>query len=382
MSMIRKKFCFLLTFICICLIWEQQVYAADTEWFYNKIQEASEEGTVYTVAQDGSGDFQTIQEGVNAADSGDTLVICPGNYVEAVQIEEKQVNLIGIDRDYCIIEYDTVSYGNVPLTLAAGNVCNLTIRGIGDSSDRPVRQVIPEQDKLAAELGYDSWKENYSGYAVHIDQDYSYGRNLTFEHCRIESYNSYCVGIGSRGENKISFIDCELNAAGEGGCIYLHDSDLPELGGNSYLIIKNSVLQSSLCPYLMTIHALHTENHMYLTFQEVRVYAVAYEDDGGYLSFNMNTGIGVEPYLIHSLTPEQAADYMDKSPYDRPAMEEGITYIRTGQSTSVISKRRHVISVYNIDGIPGNGWCGLNNTWLTSDSYGNTLSDMNYIKMP
>ena len=149
------------------------------------------------------------------------------------------------------------------------------------------------------------------------------------------------------------------------------------------MIFRNSMLQSSLCPYIMTIHALHTENQMYLTFQNVKVYGVAYEDNGGYSFTNMNTGLGVEPQMMHVLSNEETVAYMERNKQAAPLLQEGITYIATQKGVKeIVPKKRYVFNVYNVDGMPGDGWCGLSNTWLTPDSFGNTLQDMNAIYQP
>lgn len=106
-----------------------KAYAADEQWFAQQVEKLAKEGNVYIVAQDGTGDFLTIQEGVDAVNSGDTLIICPGVYEENVEIMAKTVNLLGVDRDSCILQYDTVNYGKVPLTVAAGQISNITIKG-------------------------------------------------------------------------------------------------------------------------------------------------------------------------------------------------------------------------------------------------------------
>ncbi|MFV2064668.1 MAG: hypothetical protein ACC726_14335, partial [Chloroflexota bacterium] len=45
-------------------------------------------GTEYTVAADGSGDFGTIAEAVAAAVDGDTVLVQPGTYTEAIVIDK------------------------------------------------------------------------------------------------------------------------------------------------------------------------------------------------------------------------------------------------------------------------------------------------------
>ena len=81
------------------------------------IEKLAKEGNVYIVAQDGTGDFLTIQEGVDAVNSGDTLIICPGVYEENVEIMAKTVNLLGVDRDSCILQYVQLIMAKYPLQL-------------------------------------------------------------------------------------------------------------------------------------------------------------------------------------------------------------------------------------------------------------------------
>lgn len=355
-------------------------------------EQEKEEGTVYVVAQDGSGDFTTIQSGVDAAESGDTLLIYPGTYTEAVEIMGKTVHLLGVDRDLCIIQYNTSAYCKVPLTLAAGRVSNLTIFGMTEQNDT----------EAIREAEYE-WQKPYSGYAVHVDQNYLYGRVLSFENCRIISQNSHCVGIGCRGESRISFTHCELIASGMGGCIFLHDPSTEEVGGVTNFEIRDSIMQSSLCPYIMSIHAMLPTNTMYLSFQNVHVYAVAYGDMGGYDKTNMNTGIDIDTVaemeqqgllgqagfqtsldtpIVHTLSHEEEKTFMERDGSVIPVLQEGITYIgaKLSQAENPGGHKRFVINVHNRDGIVGNGWCGLSNTYLTPDCFGNTLVEMNSIK--
>ena len=48
---------------------------------------------IINIAQDGTGDFVTIQEGINAAIDGDTILVHPGSYFESVNFNEKNIVL-------------------------------------------------------------------------------------------------------------------------------------------------------------------------------------------------------------------------------------------------------------------------------------------------
>lgn len=379
----------------------------------------------YVIAQDGTGDFMTIQEGVDHASDGDTLLICPGTYTEDVQVMNKEINITGVSKELCILRYDTAFYRKVPLTMAAGSVSNLTIYGMnsGIEQEGPTQEEI---DQINEELVGDSWdrQKNYKGYAVHVDQNCLYGKRMSFSNCRIISENNHCVGIGTRGNSTISFENCELVSLGDGSCIYMHDPTSADVSGDASLIMRSCKMTSYLCPYVMTFQSLYPEyNTMYLTFQDVHVSAVAYAESDGYVPINVNTAFDVETLsmleqagalymtglsstavpLVHELTPleskeymevlEKAADTADFSEVMATDLPEGITYLgkpasdeklsgKKSQDTAnlLLSAGKHqVIAIYNRDNQPGNGWCGLDNAYLTAESFGNTLVEMNTV---
>lgn len=291
----------------------EKVYARETH--------RSEE---YIIAQDGSGDFTTIQDGVNKAQDGDVLIIREGIYNEAVRLMNKDISLIGTDKDRCILKYDTNSYRHSPLTIAAGTVENLTICGVDTGMER-ICLTDDEIAKINEELVGDSWErqKNYKGYAVHIDQNFLYGRNLKFKNCHIFSENSHCVGIGTRGNSSISFENCDFVSTGEGSCIYMHDPTTPEVSGVSEFKLICCRLTSSLSPYVMNFQSLMPEeNLILLTFQNVEV----------------------------------------NSPNAETVDDDAVN---------------RYIAVYNKSNFMPSGWCGLNGYYLTNESYGNELDEMN-----
>ncbi len=365
----------------------------------------------YIIDPNGAGDFLTIQEGVDNASDGDTLLLYPGTYTEPVRVMNKELNITGISRDLCILKYDTASYRKAPLTIAAGSVSNLTIYGM-DSNAIPEMPTEEEIAQINAELVGDSWdrQKNYTGYAVHADQNYLYGRSLSFDNCRIISENNHCAGIGSRGGSTISFENCELVSLGSGSCLYMHDPTSPDVSGEASLILRNCQLTSYLCPYVMTLQSLLPEcNTMKLTFQNTHISAVAYADDDSYVPVNVNTSPDVETLsqleqlggqymagangsafeLVHVARQEDARQYMEELETAQAAgnmarllhitLPEGITCLgEPGQDMAGVPKHQ-VIAIYNRSNQPEPGWCGLDNACLTADSFGNTLPEMNAV---
>lgn len=398
---------------------EQPEQSASEKWTgQNNIMEKRQ----YIIAQDGTGDFRTIQEGVDNASDGDTLIVYPGIYTEAVQVMGKEVHIIGLSKELCIIQYDAASYRKSPLTVGAGRIANLTIYSMDSGIGQPV---LTEEEIAAinAELVGDSWErqKNYKGYAVHVDQNFLYGRSVTFENCCVISENNHCAGIGTRGDSTVLFENCELVSLGDGSCVFLHDPTSIEVSGRASLVMKGCRLTSYLCPYVMTFQSLLPEcNQLELTFQNTRVSAVEFADDGSYVALDVNTSFDVEtlsmleeagafsaaglsssaPKLVHKMTNEEICTYMEAmektvqagsvSRALMPQLAEGITRIGYHETAEMEDSgglapsllKHHVIAIYNRSNLPGIGWCGLDNAVLTADSFGNTLVEMNAVTIP
>lgn len=418
---IRRAGIYAAVTIGTCLLASEPLHAepVEQERLLEQLTHAFAEGEVYEVVQDGSGDFTTIQEGVNAAKSGDTLLIYPGVYDENVEIYNKTVNLLGTDKEQCVLQYDSTKYNTAPLTFGAGKVSNMTIYGYRpkDAEEIEYAETSTRIFNNDSEETIEVWQSKFPGYAVHIDQDYSFGNDIFFENCRIVSNNNQCVGIGSRGENNIAFEQCELYSNGTGGCIYFHNTPDVNFAGESQLVLKDCTLKNYKCPYVIAMHSFGTQNPVYLTFQNVEVSTVAYERKGVYSSSNMNTFLEVdilkdlsdlsilqENGLYSSLETEMVAEYNEKESFryithtrnllnisdELPMLVEGISYmqmietdkeyVEAEKKEEVKSRKRYVIDIYNNNQMIGDGWCGLDSIYLTPKSNGNTLVEMNYPK--
>lgn len=358
------------------------------------------------IAQDGTGDFAAIQEGVDYARDGDTLIIHPGIYNEKVSVSGKAIFLMGVDRDACIIQNDTSGYRNATLSIAAGGVSNLTIIGASAGME-PLPSI--NEPPAPADSGFDEIPDRYSGYAVHVEQNFLFQKEIRFSNCTILSQNNYCAGLGSRGGSTILFEGCELTAAGSGGCILLHDSAIDEFCGESDLIIRNCRMKCLLSPYIMAFQSYKPANRLNLTFQNVKASAAAYSDDTIYNAGNLNTYYTVEELarfgkpdglhdnggtapietgLVHILGRDESARYLSRltailnTDDYRSLMEleppEGIVYIDMADN-GICALKHQVINVENYSGKPEDGWCGLGNARLTRDSGGNTLPEMNAV---
>ncbi|MBQ6787675.1 MAG: hypothetical protein IJO85_08135 [Lachnospiraceae bacterium] len=415
-KVIELLFILLLTILSV----ETKVYAAEHSVLLEQLLEVSQEGNIYEVKQDGSGNFSTIQQGVDCVESGDTLLIYPGVYEENVMIMDKTVNLVGVSKENCILTANSDNYHYVPLTIGAGKVYNMTICGTDSNGDQEVPPSEATYNIYDLSSIYE-WQNDFPGYAIHIDQNYSYGKELYVENCKIISNNNQCVGIGCRGESKITFSNCEMLSDGGGGCIFFHNTQNPEMAGDAQLVLKDCELKNYNCPYViafhsMTFHTMENFNPVYLTFQNVKVSTVAYERKGEYNGTNMNQWFDVDQLenaeiqsaltlggYYSSLGSELIHQYSQDDSYrlytqvreneslleNQPQIAEGITYIKMIDNSETYMKQeklpevkartRHVIDIENVDKEAiMDGWCGLSGIYLTMESYGNTLIEMNY----
>ena len=206
----------------------------------------------FTVAQDGSGDYKTIQEAVNAVRDHSqipaTIKVKNGIYREKLVIPawKKNIHLIGESKDKTIITYDDYSGKTFPgkdftgsnkystytsyTVLVQANDCvleNLTIENsagrvgqavaLATEADRIVVKncnILGNQDTLyTSKDGRNYFKDCF----ISGTTDFIFGEaTVLFETCTIKSLsNSYITAASTTPEQKFGyvFINCKLEAA-------------------------------------------------------------------------------------------------------------------------------------------------------------------------
>lgn len=161
---------------------------------------------VVTVSPYGDKRFRTITEAVNYAapltseEKPITILIYPGTYNEIINIQNKNLSLIGINKKDCIIQSNSGEYAGAPV-FASGNfyIANLTIKATHDGTPDFV------------ENRTDDYK--IGGYGLHIDNaDYSDESDKigVVENCIIYSAQNQAIGIGMAKNCKYIIRNCEL----------------------------------------------------------------------------------------------------------------------------------------------------------------------------
>lgn len=232
-----KRFVVIIIFITVCFALHAQ-------------------GKRVTVAQDGSGDFQTIQAAVNAmpdhSQSRLTIIVKNGAYSEKLVIPswKTKITLIGEDKDKTIItwnDYSGKEVNGVKLStftsytvLVQGNdfhAENITFEnsagtGVGQAvalhveADRCIFKnckLIANQDTLYT--GVDNSRQYYVDCYIEGTTDFIFGpATVLFQNCHIHGKkNSYITAASTPQGHRFGYVfkDCKITTSPETTKLYL-----------------------------------------------------------------------------------------------------------------------------------------------------------------
>lgn len=228
----------------------------------------------------GSGNYTSIQDAIDAAEEDDTIVIMPGVYEEAVStwktingsIFGKRVHLVGMDKTTTIIKNQSRNYSTPPLEFSNGSIRNMTIYAEGG----------------------DEQTESTSCYAMHMETHSLYGKDAYFENCIFKSNVNYPIGIGLRGGGaSLTFRNCNFLGSGSGaGCIWFHDADASAYRGECAITFDGCNMICDGNNYPIRINAMHDDNLTYLTFKRNIVWAKTNQTANIYNTWNTGGQVG------------------------------------------------------------------------------------------
>jgi len=266
-----------------------------------------------------SGMYLTIQEGINAAQDGDIVIVeSDHTYFENV-IVNKSIILLGQNKLTTIID-GSGSGSVVTLVVDHVNMSNFTIinSGISDPDDAGIKLYSSNYSNITDNIIY----ENYYGILSYYSSDNNFSNNSVF----LNSYSG--VGISAYSENNTFFSNDIYENDGEGISFYLSANNTLSSNNISFNVYSGIQLE-------------HSDN---LTITSNTIYN--------------NTGMGI--YNINSWDNTISSNIIYNNSY-------GI-YVDTTESCTITLN-----SIYNntFDGIFGNhlGYSSI----FSNDIYGNSL---------
>lgn len=142
------------------------------------------------VAQDGSGQYKTVQAAFNAVPTGNTkpitIYVKKGTYKERLTLDSGKnfVNLIGEDKSNTLLTYNN----HARMRLPNGDTIN---------TYTSASFFIYADDFSAQNISFENNAGFDSGQAVAI---FAYGNRLKFRNCNITGFQDvlFCVGVGSK----------------------------------------------------------------------------------------------------------------------------------------------------------------------------------------
>lgn len=206
----------------------------------------SEKGNIVTVAKSG-GEYSTIASAVAGTNDGDTILIYPGVYEEAVEMFGKERHLVGVCKDTCILTNGTGNYDTPPLEANIGSVSNLTIIA----------------DNYAPTTPDPSVNNNNAAYGIHIEYANSTPYTFHISNCKILAKWSAGIGLGLRYNQTVIIDNCELisesvsmwsqyiGARVEMGGLFFHNDAESNTAGTGKLVVSNTILRGKKAALIM-----------------------------------------------------------------------------------------------------------------------------------
>lgn len=159
---------------------------------------------VIEVSKIGGKDFKTINEAISYIENnltGDnTILLYPGIYEEKINIQNKNISIIGVNKKDCIIINKDGEYDDAPI-FASGNFMLKNLTVISNHSNNP----------NFINTRTDDYK--IGGYGIHLDNSNYSDENPKLgiiENCYIYSQQNQAVGIGLAKNCKYIIRDCTL----------------------------------------------------------------------------------------------------------------------------------------------------------------------------
>lgn len=237
-----------------------------------ELRSEAQEGILYVGSKQ---KYETIQSAVDAAYNGDTILVYPGVYQEQVNALGKEVHIIGMNKNSCILIDSSANYYTPPLWMNIGSIENMTV--IEDAADPDPNT--PE--------GYLNW-----AYCIHVDgSTTAIGKQMRISNCILKNANRACLGMGTFANYSIVVENCDIYSGKHAdnqpdrGAIYCHNS--MDVAENQRVRFYNNRIE---CGGALTLCLLNT-------FQESGDFTAEFINNMCWSAENGKTDESVQLYL-------------------------------------------------------------------------------------
>lgn len=226
----------------------------------------------YEVNAKGFLTYEKVSDACQIAKDNETIYIAKGEYEEALELWNKNINLIGENPENTVIYNNSGNYSTPPLEMGAGRLENLTIYA--------KYEINPT--------------EEWSAYAMHVETNNISNKELICKNVTFKSDLNSCVGIGLRQGTNIEFINCKfINSNkyenGNGTAFYVHDGDSQEYYGVANLKMINCYMYVEKYNFIAKLNSIHEQNKTYVTMIKNTMWCKNNETQNIFNAWNSST---------------------------------------------------------------------------------------------
>ncbi|MBU3807126.1 MAG: hypothetical protein H9802_01650 [Candidatus Phocaeicola faecipullorum] len=233
--------------------------------------------------------YKTIQEAVNIANDGNTILIYPGIYDEQVQATSKTLHIIGINKYTCILRDRSSNYYTPPIEIQSGSITNMSIYETADMPTEGLENIIIPGTSLNAKN---------MAYCIHADWNFNVKSNneLIIDNCILKNANRPCVGAGLHKNSSLKVRRCIMYSGisdeGKGrGAFYCHAAADGE--EQQFLELLNNVIE---CEDAIAMELRGYEGgNMYVSAYSNIVYSSINGKQDSAVNQNFGTGLTLLP---------------------------------------------------------------------------------------
>ncbi|MDP8204540.1 MAG: FlgD immunoglobulin-like domain containing protein [Candidatus Tenebribacter mawsonii] len=220
---------------------------------------------LWEIKLDGTGDFTTIQEGINASVDADTVLVYPGTYYENIIYNGKNITVASL-------ELTTSDPSYIPLTVINGQQQESCVR-VWD------QEISAKIQGITLTNGWGSQAWNKAGGGIYVKGEYQSPTYFSIKNCRItKNYAETGGGIYSfRGNITLSGVSIHDNYAYiNGGGIHVNDTVL-NFDANNRCNIYDNLAATGLELYSFRCQTNHVIVDTFTVIEPTRYFANQYE---------------------------------------------------------------------------------------------------------